>query len=213
MSYGGASLERLTQTQGADYFRNNDDARAADVTDFTRDIARQSQVEARTRGLKEGMVGRYAPARYVHISSGGGLLRKQVYPLINSPALNFDDAASRHVVARPCCGSEVQPPHLPCTSCTDHSASAVVHIGFGRYIPYTEVAAVTSGAWSFLPVFGGLRVALHRGSPLARSADLQTAANLVARFPAKYGYILQNDTYVPARLPPGDRYLLTTSTV
>ena len=194
------SLARLMQSRGSDFFRNNDDGQATERTFDSRVAAQERQSQGRSAVLKEGMCGRYAPMRAAHIHSGGGLLRKQVYPIMPSVALGFDDTAANIMASR---------------GCETAAPVSSIHVGFGRYVPYTQVASVTSGAWAFIPVFGGLRVAIHRGSPMARSMGargLQTAANLVSRTPAKYGYILQNDTYVPARLSPGDRYLLTTST-
>lgn len=84
-----------------------------------------------------------------------------------------------------------------------------VSTGFGRYVPYTEVAAVTSGEWSFIPVFGGLRVALPTRKIAGK--DSRRVAQTVASDPARYGFLLQGDTYVHASLGPGDRYLLSTT--
>lgn len=90
----------------------------------------------------------------------------------------------------------------------------VVTRGFGRYIPYTATAAVASGAWDFVPTFGGLRVAMSttatRGM-IQAGGDPSGAALAIARDPAKFGYVLHNDTYVPATLSPGDRQLLSAS--
>lgn len=91
-------------------------------------------------------------------------------------------------------------------------AVPVVTTGFGGYIPYTAVAAVTSGAWDFIPVFAGLRVAMPASAVRAMAqagSDPSLAGRAIARDPAMYGYVLHNDTYVPSTLSAGDRQLLS----
>jgi len=85
-----------------------------------------------------------------------------------------------------------------------------VSVGFGRFIPYNEVAAVESGGWSWFPVLGGLRIAFPL-SVVQRARDPYALAQTVANAPLQYGYVLQGDTFVPAGLAPGDRHLLATA--
>jgi len=94
-------------------------------------------------------------------------------------------------------------------SSSAYVAPDMVATGFGRYIPYTQVAAVNSGAWQFLPAFGGVRVAIPTSTVAGRGpAYARELASQVARAPARYGYLMQNDTLVPQQLGPGDRHLL-----
>lgn len=131
------------------------------------------------------------------------------------PAMNFSGAAPQ-----PACGANatamrasVDTPMVQ--SCLAESGSAYVApdsvaTGFGRYIPYTQVAAVNSGAWQFLPAFGGVRVAVPTSMVAKRGAAYaRELATQIARAPARYGYIMQSDTLVPQQLGPGDRYLLS----
>jgi hypothetical protein len=84
----------------------------------------------------------------------------------------------------------------------------VVAAGFGRYEPGTEVEALLQGAWLFLPVHGGLRVALDRRRVKVAHAQIAAA---IASSPGSYSYVLQGDTYVPSRLNPGDRHAVATT--
>jgi len=77
----------------------------------------------------------------------------------------------------------------------------VVSLGFARYIPYTQVSAITGGSWQFVPVPGQLVVALPSSWPASY-------AQQVAKSPSQYGYTLAGSTYVPASLTSGDQYLL-----
>lgn len=86
-----------------------------------------------------------------------------------------------------------------------------VSTGFGRYIPHTVAGAVRSRQWQFVPVFGGLRVALPTRAMNALAAEggaPAASAAAIAGSPAVYGYVLHNDTFVPATLTPSDRHLL-----
>lgn len=93
-------------------------------------------------------------------------------------------------------------------------STPVVTIGFGRFVPYTAAASVSSGQWQFVQVISGLRVAMpsyavramvHKGGSPGR------AAAAIAGDPAMYGYELHNDTFVPATLSPGDKHMLARS--
>ena len=81
------------------------------------------------------------------------------------------------------------------------SQAPVVALGFARYMPYTQVTAVTGGSWQFVTVPGQLVVAQPSVWPAAW-------AQAVAKSPARYGFTLVGSTYVPASLSSGDQYLL-----
>jgi len=92
---------------------------------------------------------------------------------------------------------------------------APVGTGFGRYVPpYADVT--TSDLvlmWQFVPVAGGLRVAVpfYEGGRPVPWAVASARAAAVAREPVTSGYVLVGDTYVPAQLPPGRRHMLAST--
>lgn len=103
--------------------------------------------------------------------------------------------------------------HLPVNT-VGHSAAGipVVTTGFGRFVPYTAAAAVSSGQWQFVPTWGGLRVAMPSYAVRAMiqaGGSPGSAAAAIAGSPTMYGYVLHSDTFVPATLPPGDKHLLS----
>lgn len=162
-----------------DYFQGGDLDRAADDVSDSRDRRGQGAASCRAHGLQESM--RAGPTRvWGRPMMGGARIRSQLFPLVMPPART----------------SILSPTAAPRT----------VSVGFGRYLPYTEVAMVTHGRWVFYPVYGALRVALPRSVAALHGGRRLAAA--VAQQPAQHGYVLEGDTFVPARLGPGDRHLL-----
>lgn len=92
---------------------------------------------------------------------------------------------------------------------SNHGDPRTVATGFDRHIPYSQVAAVASGRWYFAHVLGGLRVALP--NPPAYPGQHAQMARRIHQDPVEYGYVLQNDTYVPRVLSESDRILLAYS--
>jgi hypothetical protein len=163
----------------------------ADSVEDARSSRTAEHFSMRTAGLKTGLQTTPCVAmQHRHHNSGGGVARLVEHPLVIAPTRS---------------GSRV--PIL--TGSTNTCSSDTVSTGFGRYVPYSEVAAVLGGEWLFLPVFGGLRVALRR-STLA-GACAQSVANTIAESPGLYSYVLQGDTFVSSSLQAGDRYLLATT--
>lgn len=173
----------------------------ADAVGDAREDRAQAYMSCKVRGLRHGLeTGPCSASKNLPHRAGGGAIRLSEHVYVNPPAWdcqrphgNYPDQwvgggrptgiLSRH--------EPVRFPHSP---------------HFARYAPYTEVAAMNAGAWQYVPLFGGLRVAL-RGS----CVDPAATAAAIAHRPAAWGYVLQSDTYVPSMLSPGDRYLLATS--
>lgn len=179
----------------AAYFQGTDLDKEGDAVQEDREQRVQKQFSMRSAGLIEGLqASPCVPMQKRHLSAGGGAARLVVYPLVVAPTRSGDRTQNDSVVLS---GSS--------STCSSDS----IAVGFGRHTPYSEVAAVMGGGWLFLPVFGGLRVALRRAA--LAGACPQAVANTVAESPGIYSYVLQGDTYVPAGLAPGDRYLLATT--
>lgn len=167
------------------YFLGEDLDRASRATEDSRDSQFVSARSSRAQALAEGMkVSRFSVAGGV-VTHPTARRSNILVPIVNS------------------CLSESE--HLD-------GLRDKVATGFGRYVDYTQVAAVAGGAWVFLPLNGGVRVAIPRSSLQGKSADYAARlARSVAAAPARYGFIMQGDTLVPSSLGPGDRHVLASS--
>jgi len=187
--YAGYLSAPLARKASISSYLMGDDLDMVDVQD-ERESQMQKQCSGRARGLRVGLQAPpCVPMIRRHHHSGGGAMRIVQVPMVVAPSPECP------MVKRA----------LEQSSCS----SDRVFAGFGRYVDHSEAGSVLSRGWIFLPVFGGLRVALRR-SDVANSCP-QAAANTIAESPGLYSYVLQGDTYVPSNLGMGDRYMLATT--
>ena len=177
----------------AAYFQGTDLDKEGDAVQEDREQRVQKQFSMRSAGLIEGL--QASPLRTDAEAppqcGRAGRLASWSTPLVVAPTRSGDRTQNDSVVLS---GSS--------STCSSDS----IAVGFGRHTPYSEVAAVMGGGWlSSSRSSGGLRVALRRAA--LAGACPQAVANTVAESPGIYSYVLQGDTYVPAGLAPGDRYL------
>lgn len=86
-------------------------------------------------------------------------------------------------------------------------AGMTVSTGFGRYINYSELAAINAGRWTFHPTPGGIVVAIEYGT----CSDPYSFAWQVAQRPSAFNYVRHGNTLVPNHLGPADRELLDSA--
>jgi hypothetical protein len=88
-----------------------------------------------------------------------------------------------------------------------NQAGKTVSTGFGRFVDYSELAAINAGRWTFHPTPGGITVAVAHGS----CGDPRSFAWHVAQRPSAYSYVRHGNTLVPNYLGPADRELLDSA--